>query len=144
MEKTERKRVLVVEDDEDVITYLSLWLSDQGFDVDVARDGNEATEKVKERTPDLVTLDIVMPQKTGVKFYKEFKRDPSYVHIPVIIITGLQQEFKRFISHRRTAPPPEGYIAKPFSQEELLQTIRRVMGEAETLPREEKKKGNCA
>lgn len=144
MEKAEKKRVLVVEDDEDVITYLSLWLSDQGFDVDVARDGNEATEKVKQRTPDLVTLDIVMPQKTGVKFYKEFKRDPRYVHIPVIIITGLQQEFKRFISHRRTAPPPEGYIAKPFSQEELLETIRRVLDEAASRSSEEKKKGNCA
>lgn len=144
MEKTEKKRVLVIEDDEDVITYLSLWLSDQGFDVDVARDGNEATEKVKERTPDLVTLDIVMPQKTGVKFYKEFKRDPRYEHIPVIIITGLQQEFKRFISHRRTAPPPEGYIAKPFSQEELLETIRRVLREAAGRPSEEKKRGNCA
>ncbi len=144
MEKTEKKRVLVVEDDEDVITYLSLWLSDQGFDVDVARDGNEATEKVKERTPDLVTLDIVMPQKTGVKFYKEFKRDPRYAHIPVIIITGLQQEFKRFISHRRTAPPPEGYIAKPFSQDELLETIRRVLAEAAGRTSEEKKKGNCA
>ncbi len=115
-----------------------------GIRCGLARDGNEATEKVKEGTPDLVTLDIVMPQKTGVKFYKEFKRDPQYAHIPVIIITGLQQEFKRFISHRRTAPPPEGYIAKPFSQEELLETIQKVLGEAASRSSEEKKKGNCA
>lgn len=127
MEKTEKKRVLVVEDDEDVITYLSLWLSDQGFDVDVARDGNEATEKVKQRTPDLVTLDIVMPQKTGVKFYREIKGGKNPSPVPVIIITGLQQEFKSFISHRRTAPAPDGYISKPFSREELLQAIQSVL-----------------
>ena len=68
-----------------------------------------------------------MPQKSGVKFYREVKKDPSYAHIPVIIITGLQSEFQKFISHRRTAPAPEGYISKPFGQEELLSTIRKVL-----------------
>jgi CheY-like chemotaxis protein len=127
MEGMEKKRILVVDDDEDVIKYLSMWLSDQGFEVEVARDGNEATEKIKARAPDLITLDIVMPQKSGVKFYREVKKDPQYAQIPVIIITGLQSEFKKFISHRRTAPPPEGYISKPFEQEELLATIQKVI-----------------
>ncbi len=127
MTEAERKRVLVVDDDEDVIAYLSTWLTDHGFEVDVARDGNEATEKVKARTPHLITLDIVMPEKSGVKFYREVKKDPAYAHIPVIIITGLQSEFQKFISHRRTAPAPEGYISKPFSQEELLSTIKKVL-----------------
>ncbi|MEW6443814.1 MAG: response regulator [bacterium] len=128
MEGKINKKVLVVEDDEDVILYLSTWLSDQGFDVAVARDGIEATEKVKADPPDLITLDMVMPQKTGVKFYREIKKDPQHGHIPVIIITGLQREFERFISNRRVTPAPEGYISKPFGQDELIETIHKVLG----------------
>lgn len=134
MEEIKKKKVLVVDDDEDVILYLSMWLSDQGFEVEVAKDGYEATEKVKASKPDLITLDIVMPQKSGVKFYREIKKDPNYAFIPVIVITGLQSEFKRFISHRRTSPPPEGYISKPFGHEELLETIRKVLGTHENPP----------
>ena len=128
MEDYGKKRILVVEDDEDVITYLSTWLSDQGFDVDIARDGLEATEKVKYKKPDLITLDIVMPGKTGVKFYRETRKDAGTADIPIIVITGLESEFKNFISHRRTAPPPDGYIQKPFSQDDLMAEISKVFG----------------
>ena len=121
-----KKKILVVDDDQDVVAYLQTWLSDEGFEVEVAGDGLEAQEKCQSFHPDLITLDIVMPQKTGVKFYQEIRKNPATAQLPIIIITGLQQEFKQFISHRRTAPPPEGYIAKPFSREELLKTIETV------------------
>jgi CheY-like chemotaxis protein len=125
---TERKkRVLVIDDDEGVLAYLSTWFSDQGMEVDIARNGIEATEKLKSSRPDLITLDIVMPQKTGVKFYRDIKKDPETAAIPVIIITGVQREFETFISHRKTAPPPDGYITKPFGREELLATVQRVL-----------------
>jgi len=127
MEAQENKRVLVIEDDEDVIVYLSTWFSDQGMTVDVARNGAEASEKLRSSRPDLITLDIVMPQKTGVKFYREVKGNAETADIPVIIITGVQPEFESFISHRKTAPPPEGYIAKPFTREELLATVQKVL-----------------
>jgi len=127
-EERKNKRVLVIDDDQDVLAYLETWLADQGFIVDVAHDGNEALDKLKANLPDLITLDIVMPQKTGVRFYREIKKSKEYSNIPVIIITGLQSEFENFISHRRTAPPPDGYISKPFDQEELLKTINTVMG----------------
>lgn len=122
-----QKKILVVDDDQDVIAYLQTWLSDEGFEVATALDGIEAQEKFQSFKPDLVTLDIVMPNKTGVKFYQELRKNPATAQTPVIIITGLQQEFKQFISHRRTAPPPEGYISKPFSREELLKEIEAVL-----------------
>jgi two-component system alkaline phosphatase synthesis response regulator PhoP len=128
LEQLKNKRVLVIDDDQDVLAYLETWLSDQGFIVETAHDGNEAFDKLKANKPDLITLDIVMPQKTGVKFYREIKKSKEYANIPVIIITGLQSEFENFISHRRSAPPPDGYISKPFEQEELLKTINAVMG----------------
>lgn len=122
-----KKKILVIDDEDDVLTYLQTWLTDEGYQVETARDGREALEKFKRFGPDLVTLDIVMPQKTGVKFYREIKGGKNPSPVPVIIITGLQQEFKSFISHRRTAPPPDGYITKPFSREELLQAIQSVL-----------------
>lgn len=120
-------KILVVEDDEDVITYLSTWLRDKGYTVEVARNGMEATEKVKTFKPDLITLDIVLPEKTGVRFYRETRKDPATAHIPIIIITGLEGEFQKFISHRKSAPPPDGYIQKPFSEEDLLTELGKVI-----------------
>ena len=122
-----RKRVLIVDDDEDVLVYLRTWFSDQGMEVDIAHDGIEAAEILKSQKPDLITLDIVMPQRTGVRFYRDLKQKKETAAIPVIIITGVQREFETFISHRRTAPPPEGYINKPFGRDELLATVQRVL-----------------
>jgi DNA-binding response OmpR family regulator len=128
MNDTNKKRVLSIDDDQDILAYLQAWLGDHGFTVDVAHDGNEALERMKQNLPDLITLDIVMPQKTGVKFFREIKKVKEYANIPVIVITGLQSEFESFISHRRTAPPPDAYLSKPFDKEELLKTINTVMG----------------
>jgi DNA-binding response OmpR family regulator len=124
----EKKRVLIVDDDEDVLVYLSTWFMDQGMEVEIARNGMEATEKVQAKKPDLITLDIVMPQKTGVRFYRDVRGNTETASIPIIIITGVQHEFESFISHRRTAPPPEGYISKPFGRDELRATVERVLG----------------
>ena len=126
-----KKRVLIIDDDEDILVYLSTWFKDQGMEVDIARNGMEATEKVQAKKPDLITLDVVMPQKTGVRFYRDMRGNTETAAIPIIIITGVQREFESFISHRKTAPPPDGYIAKPFGREELLETVQRVLG---TLP----------
>ena len=79
--------------------------------------------------PDLVTLDIVMPEKTGVRFYREFRKDPDLQKIPVIIITGITDEFERFISTKqRQVPPPDGYISKPIEPQVLLDKIKQLTG----------------
>lgn len=122
-----QKRFLVIDDDNDVLAYLSIWLADHGFIVDTAHDGIEATAKLKESKPDIISLDIIMPNETGIKFYREIKKDTRYASIPVIIITGIMSEFEEFISHRRTVPPPDGYISKPFKEEELSSVIERAL-----------------
>ena len=127
-----KKRVLIVDDDEDIRVYLSTWFKDQGLEVDIACNGMEAIEKVQAQKPDLITLDIVMPEKTGVRFYRDMRGDTETAAIPIIIITGVQREFESFISHRKTAPPPDGYIAKPFGRDELLETVQRVLGSLPT------------
>lgn len=130
MMKFENKMVLIVEDDDDVITYLSMWFSDQGFEVCVAEDGSEAMARAGEKKPDLVTLDLVMPRKTGIRFYKEIKNSPLLSDVPVIIITGLSQESQNDFIEQEKLPPPDASLSKPFGQEGLLSAVEAVLSKA--------------
>ncbi len=122
------KTILVVDDDPDTRTYLTTVLEDNGFSTVSAADGVEALKKVEENRPDLIALDISMPEKSGVAVYRSLKDDDQLKSIPVIIITGVSEDFEKFISTRRQVPPPEGYISKPVDFEQLLSTVRELLG----------------
>lgn len=123
------KTILVVDDDPDAVTYMSTVLEDGGFATVSAKDGAEALERVEQRLPDLVALDVAMPEKSGVAVYRAIKEDERLKKIPVIIITGISEDFRKFISTRRQVPPPEGYVSKPVDPDELLSMVRRLLGE---------------
>jgi CheY-like chemotaxis protein len=125
------KTILVVDDEPDVVTYLSTVLKDAGYDTMEAANGEEAMEQVRRRRPDLISLDITMPEMTGVKTYRQLKEDEALKEIPVVIVTGVTHDFKRFISSRAQVPAPEGYLEKPVKAEELLAEVRRLVGVAE-------------
>ena len=114
------KTVLVVDDDPDAVDFFVTVLEDNGYKTVSARDGNEALDRIEEELPDLITLDVTMPEKSGVGVYRKLKETDEYKHIPVIIITGISDDFKQFISNRRQVPPPKGYLSKPIEAEELL------------------------
>ena len=122
------KKILVVDDEPDVVTYLASVLRDNGYEALEAFNGEEAMEKVLKHHPDLVTLDITMPEMTGVKAYRKMKEDPALSKIPVVIVTGVSHEFKQFISTRSQVPAPEGYLEKPVKPEDLLAEVRRLLG----------------
>ncbi len=122
------KKILVVDDEPDVVTYLASVLRDSGYEALEAFNGEEAMEKVLKEHPDLVTLDITMPEMTGVKAYRKMKEDPVLSKIPVVIVTGVSHEFKQFISTRSQVPAPEGYLEKPVKPGELLAEVRRLLG----------------
>ncbi len=121
------KTILVVDDEPDTRTYLTTVLEDNGFATVAAADGNEALKKVEESRPDLIALDISMPEKSGVAVYRTLKQDDGLKSIPVIIITGVSDDFEKFISSRRQVPPPEGYISKPVDVEELLGKVNELL-----------------
>ncbi len=121
------RKILVVDDEPDVVTYLAAVLRDHGYEALEAYDGEEAIEKVLRDKPDLVTLDITMPEMTGVRAYRIMKEDAALKHIPVIIVTGISHDFKQFISTRSQVPPPEGYLEKPVKPEDLLAEIKRLL-----------------
>jgi CheY-like chemotaxis protein len=122
------KTVLIIDDEQDVLTYLTALLEDNGFATVTANNGAEAMEKVKAAPPDLITLDITMPEQSGVRFYRDMKESDQYKGIPIIIITGVSGDFERFISTRKQVPPPEGYIQKPIDNDKLLELAKKLTG----------------
>ena len=129
MTDEKRKRILVVDDDEDIVAYLETVLTDSGFEPVSTSDGDEVIKLARERQPDLICLDISMPPPTGVKVYRALRDDPELKSIPVVMVTGVEHQFEKFIKTRRQVPPPDGYIRKPFDPEELVNTLRGILGD---------------
>ena len=127
---TERPCILIVDDDEDVVAYLNTVLKDNGYHPICAGGGDEALDLAREHQPDLICLDISMPPPTGVRVYRELREDPELKSIPVIMVTGVEREFEQFIKTRRQVPPPDGYHRKPFDVDELLATVREILGKS--------------
>lgn len=131
----EPRTVLIVDDEEDVVSYLEMLLEDAGFQTRSARDGNEAMESIRARKPDLITLDISMPLASGTRLYKEIRTDPELADIPVVIVTavtgygGDPRGYEKFISQRNLVPPPEAFFSKPIDREEFLATVRDLLDE---------------
>lgn len=127
-------RILVVDDEADICAYLSRLFEENGYSVTCAGDGNEASQAVESEKPDLITLDLSMPSKSGVKFYREIKSNPAFNHIPVVLVTGVTgpggdaADTERFYRTRHQVPPPDGFVAKPIDPEEMLGVVRRLMG----------------
>ena len=127
------KKILIIDDEPDVIKFLSTLLEDHGYAVRSAKDGVEATERIQKDSPDLICLDLLMPNKSGVKFFHEIRKHSEWKKIPVIMITGWGPpeypgiDFKSFIHHRRLIPPPEGYLDKPIDQDALLKLIADIL-----------------
>jgi CheY-like chemotaxis protein len=129
-----KKKILIVDDEPDVVSYLEMLLEDAGFETLSALNGGEGMELLRRERPDLVTLDISMPEASGTRFYKEMKNDAELASIPVIIITavtgygGDRYAYERFISGRKSVPAPDGFFPKPIEREELLETVRQILG----------------
>jgi CheY-like chemotaxis protein len=128
---SDKKRILVIDDEPDFVTFMTTLLEDNGYSCITANNGQEGIDRTRAERPDLVLLDITMPEKTGVRYYREVRDDPELREIPVVMVTGVMQEFKKFISTRRQVPPPDGYISKPVDQQELLATIAKLLAAKE-------------
>ena len=83
------KQVLIIDDDRNTVKYLSVVLSEHGYDPVSAADGSEGLRKVKQAKPDLIVLDVMMPKKTGFVLFKQLKKDEQYQDIPILMLTGV-------------------------------------------------------
>ncbi len=112
------RKILVVDDEEDVRTFLITVFEDAGAEVISASDGNEAITMAREQQPDLISLDLSMPGKDGVETFVELRSTAETQEIPVCVVTG-HPEFRQVI-YDRPVPPPEGYLGKPVDEDKLV------------------------
>jgi len=121
----QRYKVMVVDDAPSDLRTMESILTAAGHDV-VAYDGGEELEdKVATQRPDLLLLDIVMPNRNGYEILRALKRDERTKHTPVVIVTGRSQESDRVWSKRQGA---DEYVTKPFTAEQLLTVVKRLVG----------------
>jgi DNA-binding response OmpR family regulator len=122
-----RKKILIIDDEEDVVTYLSAFFTDNGFEAISAINGKEGFEKAKSEKPDIITLDVSMPEESGVKALRDLQNNESTKNTPIIMVTGVSIDMKRFIETRKQVHPPEGYFEKPIDREALLKKIKELL-----------------
>ena len=122
---SESKHILCIEDEPDMIDLIRLILLRRGFTFDGASGGEEGLRKVRETHPDLVLLDLMMPDLDGWEVYQQMKADEKTRDIPVIIVTAKAQSIDKVLGLQ--IAKVDDYIAKPFSPNELVESIQRVL-----------------
>jgi CheY-like chemotaxis protein len=123
-----QKYVLVVDDEADVRSYLKNALADAGFQVETATDGLEALEMVRRKSPDLISLDLIMPRHSGAKFYRELQKDRALSRIPVLLVTGhARDELGRADFEEMTMSGPGVYLEKPVRPATYVGAVRRLL-----------------
>ena len=117
--------LLVADDDEDILTLVQLRLSRSGYEVVVARDGEEALRLAQERHPDLAVLDWMMPKASGIDVLRAIRADAGTADIPVVLLTARASESD--IQEGLDAGADD-YVAKPFSPQELAARVHTILG----------------
>ena len=115
------KRVLVIDDEPNVLKVLSLALEENGYEPLCAKDGMEGFEKVKSENPDLIILDVMMPKRTGFVLFKQLRKSNEYKDIPVMMLTAVAD------SLREQDEKQEGTFDSPF--DELRESLRKAIQE---------------
>ena len=119
-----RHRILVVDDDEHIQKSLSQYLEMEDFDVDVASGGREALEQAALQTPDLVLLDIMMPEMDGFEVVESLRAQEKTSRVPIILLTARGQDTDVLKGYQLGV---SSYLTKPFNLDELVETIREVL-----------------
>lgn len=133
MTRPEDKTVLIVDDEPDVVEYFSGILERAGFNVVTASNGREALERVAEQRPDFISLDLVMPEKSGIRFLYELRKNRDWAKIPIMIVTAHarddlgRSDFDELFSGKTMAGPLT-YLEKPVRPEQFLRSVERILG----------------
>ena len=127
MNNTTVKHIVCIEDEPEMIELIRLILSRRGFDVHGAPGGKEGLEMVREMHPDLVLLDLMMPEMDGWEVYQQMKADASTRDIPVIVVTARAQNIDKVLGLH--IAKVDDYISKPFGPQELMDSVEKILGQ---------------
>jgi DNA-binding response OmpR family regulator len=119
------KKILCIEDEPEMIDLIRLILSRKGFETTGANGGKEGLEIIRRDHPDLILLDLMMPDMDGWEVYQQMKSDPATKEIPVIVVTAKAQSIDKVLGLH--IAKVDDYITKPFSPQELLDSVDKVL-----------------
>jgi len=138
-------KIFIVDDEVDIVTFLSAVLEEHGYTSLSAKDGVEGLEILRKEKPDLVLLDLMMPKKSGITMFQELRGDPTMRDIPVVIVTGVSEvtgvDFRNFMYKQPLRDEkkfvettgltkytvPDGYIEKPVEPDELIKVMKEAL-----------------
>lgn len=135
MIKPYRQKILVVDDEHDIIELVSYNLVKEGFDVSSATDGEEALTKLRKETFNLLVLDLMLPGIQGIELCRIVKNDPDTKNLPIIMLTAKAEELDKILGLELGA---DDYITKPFSPRELVSRVKAVLRRSGEKPLSEK------
>ena len=121
------KKILIIDDEKDMRVYLQTLFRKAGYDTEVAVNGEEALKDIKNIQPDLITLDILMPKKSGLSFFKALREEMGDRQVPVIVLSGLSGPKEFFDSE--SAPGPTAFVEKPIDPDPFLAKAKEMLGE---------------
>jgi len=125
MEDTKPIKVVCVEDEPEMIDLIRLILGRKGYEVIGAHGGLAAFDVIKESVPDLILLDLMMPDMDGWEVYQQVKADTELSSIPVVVVTAKAQSIDKVLGLH--IAKVEDYISKPFSPQELINSVEQVL-----------------
>ncbi|MBW2606154.1 MAG: response regulator [Deltaproteobacteria bacterium] len=126
---SEKKRILVVDDEPDFASIVQANLEKEGFEVEIAYNGVEGLEKVYANPPDAIVLDVMMPEKDGYEMCADLKGDEKYSDIPIILLTAVASHVTstRYSHADGMSTEADDYIAKPASAEEITRSVKQLL-----------------
>jgi len=118
------KRILIVDDEPNIVVSLEFLMKREGFEVAVAGDGEAALKSVEEKTPDLVLLDIMLPKKNGFEVCQTIRANPAWQGVKIVMLTAKGRDTE---VAKGTALGADAYMTKPFSTKDMIAQVRQML-----------------
>ena len=120
------KKILIADDEQNIVISLEFLMKREGFEVLIANDGEEAVRRIRSDPPDLVLLDVMMPKKCGFEVCQEIKADPALAAVRILMLTAKGRDTE---VAKGLALGADAYMTKPFSTKELVEKVRSMLGD---------------
>jgi len=127
------RRVLIVEDDPDIVDYLSFFLEDEGYAVKAASRCSTAREMMDDFRPEVILIDALLPGKSGLELLVSLRRDPDWSDLPMVVVTGndtlLEDDCQSYLGAFEGVRGPDGVLGKPVDRETLLAVLKTLLND---------------
>ncbi len=121
------KKILIIDDEKDMRVYLEAVFRKAGYDTETAENGEEGQWLAEAHQPDLITLDILMPKKSGIKAYRGLRMSEKTNSIPIVVLTGLTR-LDDFFGDLGDLPRPDALVEKPIDRDAFLEQVKGLIG----------------